>query len=213
MKFGKRYSQMTVLMAMVHGIVIGIIAIVVVGIVFAGAEGKRPVDEIEKEIPTAGPGSEKEEGSQGEKGDGLTLYAKQHGAFTNSASAATFIAEDSSLSTAAIIQVDDQFFVWSAVGKTEPEIEAMLDEQTFKKPFSVESKSCDEQLAGNLGDVFKSDDFAKIKKSISEKDNKQDAEFIKKMDSITAFSNDLTVIRLHLLSNYVNEEGCVKISF
>ena len=40
MKFGKRYSNITVFMAMLQGVVIGIAAIAVIGFVLASAEGK-----------------------------------------------------------------------------------------------------------------------------------------------------------------------------
>lgn len=213
MKFGKRYSHMTVFMAMIHGIVIGILAIIVVGLVFVGAEGKRPVDDIEKEIPTAGPEKSEKEQSNGQTGvEPVTLYAKQHGAFTNSASAATFIADDSSLSTAAIVQGDNQFFVWSAVGRTEPEIEGILDGQTYKKTFTVEALKCEQDIQ-QVWDIFQSDDLSKIKNSISEKDGKEAEDLMKKMEAITAFTDDLKVIRLHLLAKYVNDDDCMKISF
>lgn len=198
-------------MAMAHGVIIGVVAIIVVGMIFVGAEGKRPVNEIEKEIPTTGP--QQEQRNQEEKNEQLTLYAKQHGAFTNSASAATFIAEDSSLSTAAIIQVDAQFFVWSAVEKTEAGIEAKLDDKSFKKEFTIARNSCHPQLAESLWEIFKEDDMAKIKISNAENDDEKMEEFNKKMETITAFTKDLSVIRLHVLANYVNEEDCVKITF
>lgn len=59
MKFGKRYSNITVFMAMLHGVIIGIAAIAVVGIIFVGAEGNRTVDKIENEIPASGPAEDK----------------------------------------------------------------------------------------------------------------------------------------------------------
>lgn len=196
---------------MAHGAILGILAIVVVGFILVGAEGKRPVNEIEKEIPTAGPENEQE--NQGGKMDQLTLYAKQHGAFTNSASAATFMAEDSSLQTAAVVQVEDQFFIWSAVEKTQAEVEAKLDDKSFKKAFTVTRKSCDPQIAESLWEIFNENDLSKIKNSLAEKDDEKMEAFKKKMETITAFTNDLSVIRLHVLSNYANEGDCVKISF
>lgn len=213
MRFGKRYSHMTVFMAMIHGVVIGILAIIVVGLVFVGAEGNRPVDEIEKEIPTAGPDKDDTEQAEGQAGIApMTLYAKQHGAFTNSDTAATFIEADSSLSTAAIVQADDQYFVWSAVGKTEPEIEVILSEQTYKKTFTVEAMACAQDMQP-VWSVFETDDVAKIKKSIAENKEKETGDLMKKIEAITAFSDDMQVVRLHLLAKYVNDGDCLKILF
>lgn len=203
---------MTVLMAMLHGVIIGVAAIVVVGLFLANAEGKRPIEQIEEEIPASGPvGKEADKGEEGP--GGLTLYAKQHGAFTTSDAAATFIKENPSLSTAAVMQVDSQYFVWSAVGQTEAEIEAILEEGTYKKAFSVAPIACEAIQSEQLWEVLKINDIAKIKNSLSGKDDEKGRALAKKIDTITAFTNDLTVIRLHLLSNYASESGCVKIAF
>ncbi|MDS9471330.1 hypothetical protein [Sporosarcina pasteurii] len=214
MKFGKRYSNITVFMAMLHGVIIGIAAIAVVGIIFVGAEGNRTVDKIENEIPASGPAEDKENDTSANKTTGsLALYAKQHGAFTTSVSAATFIAEDPSLSTAAIIQSDGQYFVWSAVGLSEVEIEGILEEGTYKKEFSINPTSCDMVHTTNLWEVLEADDIAKIKQLASKNDDEKAKELARHIDTITAFTNDLKVIRLHLLSKYANTNDCVKISF
>lgn len=201
-------------MAMLHGVIIGIAAIAVVGIIFVGAEGNRTVDKIENEIPASGPAEDKENDTSANKTTGsLALYAKQHGAFTTSVSAATFIAEDPSLSTAAIIQSDGQYFVWSAVGLSEVEIEGILEEGTYKKEFSINPTSCDMVHTTNLWEVLEADDIAKIKQLASKNDDEKAKELARHIDTITAFTNDLKVIRLHLLSKYANTNDCVKISF
>lgn len=201
-------------MAMLHGVIIGIAAIAVVGIIFVGAEGKRTVDKIENEIPASGPAEDKENGTPADlKGESLSLYAKQHGAFTTSASAATFIAADTSLSTAAIIHSNGQYFVWSAVGLSEAEIEGILEADTYKKEFSVSPASCDLIHTTNLWEVLEADDIAKIKQLTSTNDDEKAKELAQHIDTITAFTNDLKVIRLHLLSKYANTSDCVKISF
>lgn len=128
-------------------------------------------------------------------------------------SAATFIAEDPSLSTAAIIQSDGQYFVWSAVGLSEVEIEGILEEGTYKKEFSINPTSCDMVHTTNLWEVLEADDIAKIKQLASKNDDEKAKELARHIDTITAFTNDLKVIRLHLLSKYANTNDCVKISF
>lgn len=214
MKFGKRYSNITVFMAMLHGVIIGIAAIAVVGIIFVGAEGNRTVDQIENEIPASGPdeNQEKETPTTG-TAESLPLFAKQHGAFTTSASAATFIAADPSLSTAAIIQSDGQYFVWSAVGLAEAEIEGILEDDTYKKEFSISPASCEIINPAQLWEVLQADDIAKIKQMATTNDEEKTKELARHIDTITAFTNDLKVIRLHLLSKFANTNDCVKISF
>lgn len=200
-------------MAMLHGVLLGVIAIVIVGVFLMGAEGKRPIEEIEKEIPASGPDAEDDQAVEQGAHGALTLYAKQHGAFTTSAAAATFIAEDPSLSTAAIMQVGGQYFVWSAVGQVEAEIEAILEADTYKKEFLAEPAACEVVQMEQLWTVLKINELEKMKKSISENEGEQPNSLAKQIDTITAFTDDLNVIRLHLLSNYSNVHDCVKISF
>ena len=40
MKFGKRYSKVTVFMAMLHGVLIGVAAVALIGLLLAGTKGK-----------------------------------------------------------------------------------------------------------------------------------------------------------------------------
>ena len=40
MKFGKRYSKVTVFMAMIHGVIIGIAAVALIGLLLMGMKGK-----------------------------------------------------------------------------------------------------------------------------------------------------------------------------
>lgn len=214
MKFGKRYSNVTVFMAVIHGIVLGVLAIIIVGLFLLGAEGRGAISKIEKEVPVSGQESGKEQGAEEQKGLGkLTLYAKQHGAFTTSAAAATFIAENPSLSTAAIVPAADQYFVWSAVGRTEAEIESILVADTYKKTFSAEPIACEVVQVEQLWQVFNLDEVAKIKNSVLQNDDEKAQALVKQIDAITAFTDDLKVIRLHLLANYAQADGCVKISF
>ena len=214
MKFGKRYTKKTVFMAMVHGVIIGVAAIAIIGFIILGANGKKVGEKPTPEVPATGPPANEEgEGPQESPDGSLNLFARQHGAFSSSASAATFMEADPSLTTAAIIQVAEQYYVWSAVGLTEAEIMDSDSEDTFRKEFSATSTACDVAGAEKLGDILSIEDIAKIKSLESEKDNEKAAEFTRDVVAITSFTNDLRVIRLHLLSHYSTKKDCVKISF
>lgn len=212
MKFGKKYSNITVFMAMLQGVIIGVVAIAVIGFVLAGAEGKRAIDKIE-EIPASGPKSADTETTPAETVELLNLFARQHGVFTTPASAATFIAADPSLATAAIIQSDGQYFVWSAVGLTEEEIMNSEQADTYKKAFSVNTSACEVIGTEKFREVLKAEKIEEIKISENEKNDDKMNEFNRHLTAITAFTKDLKVIRLHLLSQYSYSKDCVKISF
>lgn len=213
MKFGKRYSNITVFMAMLHGIIIGVAAIAIVGFILVGANGKGK-ESNGKEVPASGPASaEKETPQPTSEIEPIQLYAKQHGVFSSSASAATFIAADPSLSTAAIIQADNQYFVWSAVGLSESEIISSEDEGSFKKAFNANTSSCQVVDAQKMRDVLIAQNLTEIQNSESDEKDAQAGDFSRNIASITAFTKDLQVIRLHLLSHYSYQKECIKISF
>lgn len=213
MKFGKKYSNMTVIMAMIQGIVIGVLGIIVTGVILLGTEGSEPVPEEGAEIPTAGP-SEVEQGqNKREKvAEGLVLYAKQSGVFTSSEAAETFLKADSSLSTATVIEVDDQHFIWSAIHQEASRIELLLDRSSFKKAFTIERKSCSTIPMDVVWKIFQAKDKGEIKEFTSEGVGGEEKKFQEKMLAILAFTEDDALIKLHLLQ-YADQEGCVKISF
>lgn len=214
MKFGKRYTKKTVFMAMVHGVIIGVAAIAIIGFIVLGANGKKVGEKPVTEVPATGPPATEADPEPKELLDGsIKLYARQHGAFSNSESAATFLEADPSIKSAAIIQVAEQYYVWSAVGLTEAEIMDSDSEDTFRKKFSATSTACDVAGAEKLGDILSIEDVAKIKSLESEKDNEKAAEFTREVVALTSFSSDVRVIRLHLLSHYTTKKDCVKISF
>lgn len=214
MKFGKRYSNITVFMAMVHGIIIGVAAIALVGFILIGTNGKNKIGNGEEEVPTAGPTAvEKEPSDPTSEIEPIKLFAKQHGVFSSSASAATFLASEPSLSTAAIIFADNQYFVWSAVGLSEIEMSSLADEGSFTKPFIANTSACHVVSAQKMRDVLAAQNIAEIQISETDKNDEQALDFNRNITSITAFTKDLQVIRLHLLSHYSYTKDCIKISF
>lgn len=211
MNFGKRYSNFTVVMALLHGVLIGVAAVAVIGFILMGTGDKKASPKGLEEVPASGPPSEEGIDNKPSAVEPLSMVAKQHGVFSSPAAAASFMTADPLLATAAIIQAGDQYFVWSAVGLTEAEI--VLDESSFRKPFLADMAACEVIGAKKLRDVFTTTELAKIKKLESENGDKKTNDFNRNIASITAFTDDLTVIRLHLLSHYSYTKDCVKISF
>ena len=147
----------------------------------------------------------------------LQLFAKQHGAFSSSESATLFIAEDPTLSKAAVIQAGDKYLVWTAVGLTENEIDSSESEGTYRKTFRADTSSCGAIGAGKLREVLTQTEIAKInyldENKKEGKDDDKTKGFYKNIAAITAFTKDLRIVRLHLLSHYSHTENCVKITF
>ena len=218
MKFGKRYSKASVFMAMLHGVAIGVAAVVFIGLVLFMAKGKGEPSANGEEVPTAGPPSvEKPVEAPTTTEKGLSLFAKQHGAFSTAEAAALFIAEDPSLAKAAVIHAGDNYFVWSAVGLTAEEIETSDYEGTYRKTFSANTSACGAIGAGKLRQVLAETEIAQIKNLEATQNGDNDAdemkEFYKTMAVMTAFTTDMRIIRLHLLAHYSSANNCVKFAF
>ena len=211
MKFGKRYSKVTVFMAMLHGVLIGIVAVALIGLLLYWTKDKGPEATTDKEVPTSGPAAV-ETPVQGEE-QPLQLYAKQHGAFSSADAAAAFIAEDASLAKAAVVRVDNKYLVWTAVGLTEAEIDASASEDTYRKAFKASPASCSAVSVGKLRAVLSENDSTKIKSlATSEKEGKEQ-DLSKNIKAITDLTDDIRIIRLHLLSHYSGADECIKITF
>ncbi|MCG3089250.1 hypothetical protein [Sporosarcina cyprini] len=221
MNFRKKYSKITVLMAVLHGVVIGVAAVAIVGFILVGT-GDKMKDKtaaVGKEVPASGPPAVEApaDADSPQPGASLQLYAKQHGVFSTEQSASAFITGRPDLSEASVVKAQDQYFVWSAIGLTEQEIDADVAQETYRKPFTVEAGACSASGAGKLKDILAETDVAKIKdlaaSSSSDPSGGIGAEFGKQITAVTAFTNDLQVIRLYLLSHYSIKDGCAKISF
>ena len=222
MNFRKKYSKLTVAMAMLHGVLIGIAAVAIVGFIIVGTNGKGKEKATEQEsvetnptasgetAPTSGPAISADDTP-------LELFAKQHGVFTTAQAAQDFISQDVSLAKAAILEIGGQFYVWSAVGIQEDEIEVSDYEMTFRKPFFADASSCSADGAGKLRSALAETELSKIKvlTTVSEAEAADEklADFRKNIVAVTAFTSDLRIIRLQLLSHYSHKDGCVKISF
>lgn len=216
MKFGKRYTRSTVIMAMLHGVLIGIVGVVIIGIILIGSDGKKPVatpKPEDVEVPTTGPAPVDTEEPALPVGKSIEFFARQHGVFSTAESAEAFIAEDPALAAAAVVQGAGQYYVWTDIGTTEAEIMDSESEDTFRKRFVVDASACQAIGAGKLQDVLSAPEVAKINISENKKEGEELPEFEKNIATITTFSNDMRVIRLHLLAHYSVAKECVKITF
>lgn len=222
MNFKKKYSKVTVAMAMLHGVIIGIAAVALVGFIIVGTNGQGKEKAAEQETvakdpiasgettPASGPAISPDEAS-------LKLFAKQHGVFSTVQSARDFIAQDVSLAKAAVLEIEGQFYVWSGVGVQEDEIDVSDYEGTFRKPFFANTSSCTDEGAGKLRGALSETELSKIKilttVAEGEADDEKIAAFRKILVAVTAFTSDLRIVRLQLLAHYTHKDGCVKINF
>ena len=215
--FGRNFKRGTYVMAIIQGIIIGIAAVAVVGFIIVGANGKLGSEPKKTEIPTAGPAASDKEESVETQGIPLKLFARQHGMFSSAESAATFMAADPSLASAAILEGtgenEGKYYIWSSIGLSDAEIMDSDSEDTFRKEVTANVGSCEAVGANLLRDSLVADTVAKIKNLETENEDEKVTVFNKQLTAITAFTDDIRVVRLHLLAHYASKKDCVTIKF
>ena len=218
MKFGKRYSNKTVIMAMLHGVLIGVAAVSLIALILITTGDKTPKEtvkdkETETEVPTTGPAPVDSAVPTLPSAGSMQLFARQHGVFTTQLSATAFVSEDPSLTSTAIIKADGQYYVWSAVGLSEAELMNVEIPDTFRKRLIVDTSACVAIGAGKIQEILNETDATKIKISDADKTDITSGEFNRNVDAVTKYTSDMRLIRLQLLSHYSSTKECVKISF
>jgi hypothetical protein len=221
MRFKKRYTNVTIIMAILHGVIIGIAAVALVGFIIVGT-GEKEKDQgkdkdpkssaIDEEITTSGP-EPVDETPESITSDPINLFARQHGVFSTLASAQTFITENPSIASAAIVQVDAQYFVWSHVGQNANELMNTALEDTYLKEFKSNASACHVVGAGMLQQVLEAEDLSKINISTGDGSDEKQNEFLKNYTALTRLTSDIRVIRAHLIAHYSTSEKCLKITF
>ncbi|WP_432355776.1 hypothetical protein [Sporosarcina sp. A2] len=223
MNFKKKYTKMTIMLALGQGVLLGIAAVAIVGFILLKTEKPESAASNQVEVPASGPAKEqaggKDDASKEDTaaaGTPITMYAKQHGVFSSKESATTFIA-DETLPKATPIHANGQFYVWSALGLSEADADPAGAEGVFRKQVRVSPLACDSGEGELLRSVMSATKISEIQDLVASR--KQTAEagkkdaFTSNITAITAFTEDLTVIKMHVLAHYAETGKCVKLDF
>lgn len=142
--------------------------------------------------------------------ENASFYASQHGLFSSKEGAQQFIAENPLLNKAAIIEVNQQFFVWSALATNkQPE---SLTPSAFFKQLSVVA-GCTKPTLQKLPEILMDEKYLKNYFEQTPKEGEVPADWGKILTAVSSLSNDINVMRLHLLVHYYGENDCLKIEF
>lgn len=206
-KLKKQYTKFAVVGAMVHGMIIGISAIAVAAVFLYSVDKKETIPK--EDVPVSGPVAKEPAVEK----DMIPLYAKQYGVFSNASAAATFLSSEPSLSTAAILNVEQQYYVWSAVKIEREQAQEKEEPISFVKPIFVQVLQCEEVPDGMLRQLLLANDVTEIKKMGEQQKDKNAQAFYENLSTAMAFSSDMSVIRLHMLSHYIHRNDCINIEF
>ena len=223
MNFKKRYTKMTILLALGQGVLLGIVAVAIVGFILLKTNPSERATGPDEEVPASGPvtSDSKDSEAKGEKdakvsGSPIAMYAKQHAVFSSQDAAASFIS-DEQLPKAAVVQSDDQYFVWSALGPSANDADPAGETGVFRKEVTVSPLVCDGGEDELLRSVLHAQQISEIQDLATSKKNAKGSDekdpFVEKVSAITAFTDDLNVIRIHILAHFSETWDCVKLDF
>ena len=223
MNFKKKYTKMTIMLALGQGVLLGIAAVAIVGFILLKTEKPDTAASPDTGVPANGPASAQTDGKKDESkpdtaaaGAPIPMYAKQHGVFSSKASAASFIA-DENLPKAASVHANGQFYVWSALGLSEIDADPAGEDGAFRKQVTVSPLACSSGEGELLRSVLNAKQISEIQdlavsRKQTEGEKKKDA-FTTNIAAITAFTDDLNIIKMHILAHYADTGECVKLDF
>lgn len=139
-------------------------------------------------------------------------FALQHGVFSNFDSAAQFLGTYPTLNKAAVVKVDDQYFVWSRLDTEKVETALTIVPTGFYKKITIAS-SCPNpaelQLPVTLKDskLFSAEGTEAIDKQQVPED------WTGLMTEASKLSTNPNVVRLHMFINYFESLDCLKVTF
>lgn len=141
-----------------------------------------------------------------------TFYAMQHGVFSSEESAAQFMAGFPQLNIAAIIEVDDYYFVWSKFGLTKESVTANTNPSSFSKAITF-SSSCPEKTLQQLPHTLKNEKWLKFSFEEGQTFEELPEGWELLIPQLTKLSSDTDIIRLQAFNHYYSQLDCLKVQF
>ncbi|MED3660977.1 hypothetical protein NST62_08005 [Ureibacillus sp. FSL K6-8385] len=210
MKFPHIIGRKEMIRAALSGSITGLVGVLVFMIILNSMNSTYTEEKQQNElIPVSSQQTEeKKENEYSEQ-----FYAKQHGVFSTFEKASEFVYGHSSLNTSAVVEIDGNFYVWSGVATSKDDIVLTEDPPSFVKPFTLSAEGCKKPALKNLPSLLKNDDSLKLNFEGGKKMGDLPPDWESITFALSSISNDLSVVRMHLLAHYFTENDCLKIKF
>lgn len=190
--------------AVVQAIFIGSITGLVGVVLFIFMLKFQPKQEVAETIPTVQT-SEEQQVQQ-------TYFALQHGVFSNFDSAAQFLATYPTLNKAAVVKVDEQYFVWSRLDTEKGETALVTVPSAFYKTINVTS-SCPKSNELQLPFILKDTKLLMVQQTEAIDEQLVPQDWVEMATEVSKLSSDPNIIRLHMFINYFERLDCLKVTF
>ena len=143
----------------------------------------------------------------------VEFFANQYGVFKNFKSATEFQSGYANLNTSAVVEIDGSFYIWSSISPVKEGINLSESPVSFAKSFKFSSASCSEEALKKLPNTLKSNDPSKFYFEEGSVPKDYPADWFSITTALSTISQDLGVVRLHLLTHFYKENDCLKIEF
>ncbi|QFF99565.1 hypothetical protein PB01_12390 [Psychrobacillus glaciei] len=214
MPIRRRNSRNKVILAGIQGLVIGVVGVLLFGFILSLSNEKKVADPEQVSTPPKVEEKIDEIDKIEVSADGaLPFKAKQYGMFTTKESAFAYISEQPSLQKASIVNVNDQYYVWSKLFVNEVSVSENESLPTFIKPLSISTKGCEDPKTKNIINLLQEDKLSKNYFDALEKKEGYPDDLMSVVAAISTFTDDSAVIRLLILTHYLEQNDCLKLSF
>ncbi|MFF2755057.1 hypothetical protein ACFVR1_15060 [Psychrobacillus sp. NPDC058041] len=214
MPIRRRNSRNKVILAGIQGLIIGVVGVLLFGFLLNLSNVKNN-EEAEQNGQVSTPPKVDEKNDKIEVSADITLpfKAKQYGVFTTKESAIAFISEQPSLQKASIVNVNNKFYVWSKLFVDEVSTSDSENLQTFIKPLYISTKGCEDPKMKNIINVLQEEKLTKNYFDSLAKKEEYPEDLMSIVAAVSAFSEDSAVIRLLVLTHYLEQNSCLKLNF
>ncbi len=219
MRFSKSFSRFSYTLAILHGFFIGAVSIGLFAIVIqwqdltAAEKPETPESAETPETPSTPetPGELTPVTVPIDLGAPVQFYAKQHGVFSSADGATALLQSSPALKSAAIVLIDNKFYVWSAASLAEVDVKSEGSTDSFVKPFQMNSSSCTEAAMQKLPVYLGNAAPSKFNFEGTGNSGAVPKDWVANIGAISALSTDEKVIRIQLISHYMAQNDCLKI--
>ncbi|TQR14830.1 hypothetical protein [Psychrobacillus soli] len=212
MPIRRRNPRKKIILAGVQGLIIGVVGVLLFGFILNLANDKKV--EVAKEEDTTPAAEQSTDGKIEVAADGtLSFHAKQYGMFSSKESALNFMATQPTLEKASVVQVENQFFIWSDLFLNDAPTTQTEALPSFTKKVLVSTSGCENPKVKKVMNILQEDNISiNFFDSIVKKEDYPD-DLMTIVQAVSTLSNVSSVMRLHVFTHYLEQNTCVKLNF
>jgi hypothetical protein len=205
----RRNPKSKVIIAGIQGLIIGAVGVLLFGFILNLSNDEKVVSEGGTAETPATEGGKVEVSAEPK----LTFKAKQYGMFTSKESALDFMGDQPGIADASIVQAGEQFFVWTELFVSEVNSAQSDALPSFTKTLYVSTSGCEDPKVTKLFNSLQKENISKNYFDTLEKKEEYPDDLATIVQAVSVFSDKPSIMRLHLMTHYLEKNTCAKLSF